>query len=273
VPDINESETQEKELQELASRDPFVHEVLLELARILASRTFERVQQHARDFLLFVVRNKLLGRSDQIKEIIIGVVVYREPDFNPLVSPKVRVGARALRKRLARYYATEGQNDPIVITIPKGTYVPDLHDRRMSIEVTDFQNLNLQGGEDWLCQAVSAEVVQSLNQTPWVRAISIQGPTVGTARLSYCLKGSLESSDGFVRLHISLASLQSAKMICWRCFKARRYDAIKLADEVADVIIRALRLLDRPSILAPRVPNLTEPVLPPNISPPFSNVT
>src|SRR5262249_22232748 len=124
--DINESETEEKELQGLRLKDSFVNEALLQRDRILASHTFERVQQLTRDLLSFLLRKKLLGRSDQIKETTLGIYVWRERTFDPLTTTKVRVAAGSLRKRLTRYNATEGQNDPIEITIPNRTYVPDI---------------------------------------------------------------------------------------------------------------------------------------------------
>jgi TolB-like protein len=188
-----------------------------------------------------VVTEKLLGRSDQIKEMTIGIFVYREPNFDPLETRKVSVAARALRERLTRYYATEGQDDPIEITIPKGTYVPDFHDRRTSIEVTDFLNWNFQGAEECLCQTVPSEILHSLNQAAWVRAGRTQDSTVGGPRLCYHLKGILQSSDGFVWLYISLANLQTRKRIYSRSFEALRDDAIKLAHEIAGDIIQALR--------------------------------
>jgi len=239
--DLNERELKQKEMQELRLRDPFANETLLELDRILASGAFQRVQQTARSFLTFVVTEKLLGRSNQIKELTIGISVYREPDFNPVQDRKVSVAAAALRERLALYYATEGKDDPIAITIPKGTYVPVLRDRRISIEVSDFMNLNLRGGEEYLCHAVPAEIVLRLCEIPWIQANRTKAPTVGARQLSYSLKGCLESSDGAVRLHIFLASLKPRKTICWRCFEAPRNQAIKLAQKVGDIIIDVLR--------------------------------
>jgi hypothetical protein len=87
---------------------------------------------------------------------------------------------------------------------------------------------------------MSAEITRSLNETPWVRANRTQVPTVGAVGFICWLTGCLDGSDGFVRLHISLGSLQSGT-IFWRCFKACRYDAIKLAHEVALAIIQDLR--------------------------------
>src|SRR6202011_835820 len=44
--------------------------------------------------------------------------------FNPQIDPIVRVEATRLRRTLERYYAGAGANDPIVIELPRGTYVP-----------------------------------------------------------------------------------------------------------------------------------------------------
>ena len=41
----------------------------------------------------------------------------------------VRVQARNLRSRLEKYYETQGNEDPIRIELPKGTYVPVFHYR------------------------------------------------------------------------------------------------------------------------------------------------
>ena len=44
--------------------------------------------------------------------------------FEAQTDPIVRIEAGRVRRALERYYLTSGQNDPIVITIPKGGYVP-----------------------------------------------------------------------------------------------------------------------------------------------------
>lgn len=41
----------------------------------------------------------------------------------------VRSQARFLRQRLEEYYATEGREEPVRLTIPKGSYVPEFHFR------------------------------------------------------------------------------------------------------------------------------------------------
>ena len=51
-------------------------------------------------------------------------VFGRDVSFDPQTDPIVRIEAGHLRRALERYYLTSGQADPIVITIPKGGYVP-----------------------------------------------------------------------------------------------------------------------------------------------------
>src|SRR4051794_36904185 len=95
-----------------------------ELDRILASATFRQVDRLKR-FLRFVALEALQGRGDQLKEYVIGVQVFdKSASFDPRADPIVRVQARRLRTRLARYYREEGAEDTIVVDLPKGGYAP-----------------------------------------------------------------------------------------------------------------------------------------------------
>jgi len=81
-------------------------------------------------FLRYIVEETAAGRSGAIKEYTLGLNVFdRGDEFNPRLDPIVRVQARNLRARLARYYDTQGADDPVRIELPKGTYVPVFHFR------------------------------------------------------------------------------------------------------------------------------------------------
>jgi TolB-like protein len=96
----------------------------VELNKILNSQGFEATGRE-RGFLSYVVEEALAGRGDRIKAYSIAVEVFgRDAAFNPQLDPIVRIEAGHLRRSLERYYLTSGQTDPIVITIPKGGYVP-----------------------------------------------------------------------------------------------------------------------------------------------------
>ncbi len=101
-------------------------EVVESLDRILGSEAFSGSPTLGR-FLRYVVTERLAGREAAIKEYTIAVeALGREPGFDPASSSAVRVAARQLRFKLQEYYAGPGRSDPVVISLPKGTYVPSL---------------------------------------------------------------------------------------------------------------------------------------------------
>src|SRR5215471_10979992 len=103
--------------------------VRLQLDRILTSAAFAGAERAGR-FLRYVVERKLEGRSSEIKESVIAVeVLSRNPSFDSRSDPIVRVEAGRLRDRLSSYYESHGNADGVVITIPKGGYVPEFADR------------------------------------------------------------------------------------------------------------------------------------------------
>jgi len=94
------------------------------LERVLASADFSASPRLAA-FLRFVVEATLDGRAEAIKGYTIAVEALGRPtSFDPQADPIVRVEATRLRRALERYYATQGTEDPVVIDIPKGGYVP-----------------------------------------------------------------------------------------------------------------------------------------------------
>ena len=103
---------------------PSPESVREQLQAILASRSFVTATR-ARRFLTYIVDQTLAGRTDAIKELVLGIEVFdRAGDFDPKIDPIVRVEAGKLRKRLEDYYSDEGAAVGLRIAVPKGTYVP-----------------------------------------------------------------------------------------------------------------------------------------------------
>ncbi|MDW9476449.1 hypothetical protein [Sinorhizobium meliloti] len=99
-------------------------EVLAQLDRILFSTEFD-APERARKFLAFVVGETIAGRADRIKAYSIATEVFgRDSSFDAQTDPAVRIEAARIRRALERYYLVEGHNDPLVINMPKGAYVP-----------------------------------------------------------------------------------------------------------------------------------------------------
>ena len=102
---------------------PTHDEVAAQLARVLSAKRFEKSPRLSA-FLAFVVRNFIGGDLRELKEVRIGMEVFGEKDFDPAKNANVRATAVRLRKELAEYYNNEGKDDPVIIEIPKGGYVP-----------------------------------------------------------------------------------------------------------------------------------------------------
>ncbi len=98
--------------------------VIAELERIVSNPPLESSPSLCR-LLRYVVEETLAGNAASLKEYSLGVTVFERGDnFDPRLDPIVRVQARNLRVRLAQYYSGPGAADPILIDLPKRTYVP-----------------------------------------------------------------------------------------------------------------------------------------------------
>jgi tetratricopeptide (TPR) repeat protein len=107
--------------------------VTAQLERILNSPPLESSPSLCR-FLRYVVQETLAGRGGQLKEYSLGAEVFDRGDqFDPRMDPIVRVQARNLRARLAQYYAAAGASDPVLIDLPKRTYVPVFQSRAAAV--------------------------------------------------------------------------------------------------------------------------------------------
>jgi serine/threonine-protein kinase len=107
-----------------------VASVRAQLEKILASSGFSGSERLGR-FLRFIVEQKLQGQGDQVKETLVGVEVFgRKPTYDPRIDGVVRVEAVKLRARLQKYYENQGREDPILIDLPKGGYVPAFQNRQ-----------------------------------------------------------------------------------------------------------------------------------------------
>lgn len=103
--------------------------VLAALDRVLTSREL-RQSQRSREFLAYVVTETLAGRAHLLSERTVARrALGHGADFDGTSSSAVRVSASRVRRSLERYYADEGRNEPVRISVPAGGYVPAF-DRR-----------------------------------------------------------------------------------------------------------------------------------------------
>ena len=169
-----------------------------QLERILASNDFAQ-SARVKSFLRFVVEETLAGRADRLKEFTIATEVFeRDETFDPQTNTIVRVEAGRLRRRIERYYLTDGQSDEVRIDLPKGTYVPLFRIMQSavdaeaeaaesaeaagdvavmlpagpSIAVLPFENLSGDAEQDFFADGITEEIINDLTRFPDLRVIS-----------------------------------------------------------------------------------------------------
>lgn len=99
-------------------------EIRAALNRVISSAHLSKSPQLA-NFLRFVVEQELAGHGSRIKAYTIAAdALGRDSNFDPQADPIVRVEAGRLRRALKLYYSNGGYDDPVVIELPRGHYVP-----------------------------------------------------------------------------------------------------------------------------------------------------
>src|SRR5690349_13951326 len=99
-------------------------DVETQLSRLVSARQLSSSASLSK-LLSFVVRRTLDGRAAELKEYVIGVEVFeRGEHFDPRIDSIVRVQSSKLRTRLHEYYEQVGKDDPVIVELPRGTYVP-----------------------------------------------------------------------------------------------------------------------------------------------------
>jgi hypothetical protein len=99
--------------------------VLAQLERILSNSLFQHSKRYPA-FLRHVVEQTLRGGTDQLKERILGIEVFRRsPDYDTSRDPVVRNTASEVRKRLEEYYSEAGREAELRISLPPGGYHPE----------------------------------------------------------------------------------------------------------------------------------------------------
>ncbi|VVE89634.1 tetratricopeptide repeat protein [Pandoraea bronchicola] len=111
------------------------------LHAITHSETFRRAKR-LRQLLQYLVSETLAGRGERLKQFTIAVEAFgHDGDFHPQLQTSVRTEAWRLRSRLEVYFQTEGVNDEVRISLPKGGFMPTFRFERKDNEPAALQPL------------------------------------------------------------------------------------------------------------------------------------
>ncbi len=143
--------------------------VRAQLERILASEAFASAGRHSR-LLRYVVDRTLAGEGDQLKEYVLGTEVFdRQDSYDPRLDSIVRVEARRLRTRLDDYYRAAGASDPLVISIPRGSYAPIFLTRDEA----------LASGTESPAEETAVAADRGTPRTSWTRSLAVFAGAIG----------------------------------------------------------------------------------------------
>jgi serine/threonine-protein kinase len=234
-----------------------------QLNRILASKTFHQVDRLKR-FISFIVMEAIAGRGGELKEYVIGVHVFdKEPSFDPRTDPIVRVQARRLRARLVRYYREEGQNDDVIIDLPKGGYAPTFRRRegashvrpslgaalasRNTIAVLPFADYTTGATLDHFCRGLRDEIVHALTSLKMLRVIAPaagdagedDAPRAGSVA-ALIISGSVRAAGDRVRVTTQLLDGSSGYYLWSESTDAALADPIAAQEAIARTVVEKL---------------------------------
>jgi hypothetical protein len=100
---------------------------LTQLSRILESPQF-RSSKRCSLFLRYVVERASENHIEFLKERALGIEVFeRDPHYDTNQDPVVRTTAGEVRKRLAQYYLEPAHAEEPRISLPAGSYVPEIN--------------------------------------------------------------------------------------------------------------------------------------------------
>ena len=162
-----------------------------QLARIVNSPGFLSSARLAR-FLTHAVNRTLEGDRDSLKEFSVAMEVFdRNSDYDPNIDAIVRVQARRLRAKLKAYYEeATSRNDPVLIGMHVGSYVPifrwlqtqssnqreqtaaAIEPDLASIAVLPFVNMSPDPEQEYFCDGISEEIINSLMHVPGLKVVA-----------------------------------------------------------------------------------------------------
>lgn len=210
-------------------------EVREQLQRLLASAVF-RATEAQRSFLSFVVEEVLAGKADEIKGYTVATRVFgRREDFDQSIDPIVSIQANKLRRALEHYYLVAGQQDPLRIDMPKGTYVPTFQrqdtfsagagepkDRTEAdaaestwptVIVQLFHNLTGDPDLDYMAHGLAAELATEITRYQEIRVLMVNAATPGRrasdSAARFTLDGSVRKDAQGFKVTVSLDDTRS----------------------------------------------------------------
>ena len=255
-----------------------------QLARIVNSPGFVSSARLSR-FLTHIVNRTIEGDLDSLKEFSVAMEVFdRSSDYDPNIDAIVRVQARRLRAKLKAYYEEgAGRNDPVLIALRPGKYVPifrwlekppskrkpietAVEPRRVSVAVLPFLNMSPEPDQEYFCEGISEEIINSLTHVSGLNVIArtsafrFKGASVDVREVGQRLdadvliEGSVRKAGDQLRISAQAIQTESGHHLWSESFRRELKDVFAIQEEIAQSVVALLRLHmpeARPRVHAP----------------------
>jgi len=241
---------------------PSKQEVLHQLAKILRSPVFKDANM-LRNFLSFIVQEQTKEEGMVLKQYNIAIHAFgRNVNFDASNDPIVRIQAGRLRRNLALYYKEQGAGEEIVISLPKGSYIPkfdysnDLKTQQLStnhegtvfntsLALFPIKNLSANQEKDHIVEGFNDELLIELSRYKDLEVIRMKEESNFLTKNSvsrFCLEGSIRFAGESMKLSIGVTDNNKSQLL-WsyqeKC-NIDDCDLIKVQEDVATSIAQQI---------------------------------
>ena len=267
---LNSSQKIDNKEKNIPSED-----VLQELEKICRSSEFSSKERSCQ-LLRYLIDETLNHPGNQLKQYTIARKVFdRNKDFRPDLDPIVRIQVGRLRRSLDIYYLTKGKDDPIRISLVKGSYKPvflrhsepDLQPSTESpineeifshtgpsIGVLPFKNLTGNNERDFFVQGFSEELTQELTHYEDFRILSLrltpdipeEGSVNGIQKLTvesdFIIEGAVREEGDHVKISATLTHSKSREQLWGEQYLRQMTtgDLITIQEEISNQVIATI---------------------------------
>jgi hypothetical protein len=123
-------EAREAEIAKIAESKEDVVALHQHIREIIEGTAFKGSHRSGQ-FLQYIVEQAIAGNFDSLKERVIGMELFgRSPSYDTGEDAIVRVTASDVRKRLLQHYGKYGAPTEFRLTLPLGSYIPEIKSER-----------------------------------------------------------------------------------------------------------------------------------------------
>src|SRR6201982_1664284 len=244
-----------------------------QLERVVNSPGFVSSTRLCR-FLTHIVNRTIDRDIDSLKEFSIAMEVFdRTSEYDPNIDAIVRVEARRLRAKLKAYYEEgPGSVDPVLIGLRPGSYVPVFRwldtqppkhrdeigaatrPGRTSIAVLPFVNMSPEPEQDYFCDGISEEIINSLTHITGLKVIArssafqFKGMSVDIREAGrrfvadVVIEGSVRKAGEKLRITAQAIQVESGYELWSEVFRRELKDVFAIQEEIAQSVAALLRV-------------------------------